>query len=723
LTQSAHIGNPHAKAWVPRLLVVDDEEAGRDMLAERLLRSGFDVHTAANGAETLAKVAATTYDLVLLDIHMPEMSGLDVLRALRAKHSQAQLPVIVVTGRTGSHDIVEVLGLGANDYVAKPIDLPITIARIKTQLLRKQAEKALAESEERYALAVRGANDGIWDWKLDTQEGYFSSRWRAVVGYSDADALTSLDAWFSRVHPDDVARLKATLAEHYAGRTGHFECEHRVYGPRGTYRWVLARAIAVRNDKGEPVRIAGSLTDITEGKVADGLTGLPNRLLFMDRLGRLMEHSRKYPEYQVVVMFLDLDRFKVVNDSLGHNAGDGLLVKVAQRLERCLRNHHMPVRVTGSPARDALVAGSTVARMGGDEFGVLLGGVNQAKVAMRVADRIHAAFTAPFNVGSEEIFTSVSIGVAVSGEADIADGADLLRGADTAMYQAKGLGPARTAVFTSGMRKEARVRLQTDTDLRRALDRGEFELQYQPIVRLDDESTETFEALLRWRHPTRGMVGPAEFIGSVEETGLIVPIGYWVLRQACVDLRSWQMLDPAHAAVRVAVNLSARQLAVPDLAERLGAIVAEVGVQPNCVELEITEHSVMTDADLAGRTLERLKAEGFRLSIDDFGTGHSSLSYVHRFPIDRIKVDRSFVLRGCTEKETEVVMRAIVDIGEQLGLDVIAEGIETRSELAKVQAIRCKFGQGYLFSAPESSARIAERLSLPPKDALKRRPA
>ena len=692
------------------------------MLSERLLRSGFDVHTAATGPETLAKVAAASFDLILLDIQMPGMSGLDVLRAIRGRHSQAELPIIVVTGRTGTDDIVEVLGLGANDYVAKPVDLPIMIARIKTQLFRRQAERALKESEERYALAVRGANDGIWDWKIDTQQGYFSSRWRAVVGYSDSDELTSLDAWFSRVHPDDLGRLKATLAEHYSGRTDHFECEHRVNGPRGSYRWVLARAIAVRNDAGEPVRIAGSLTDITEGKVADGLTGLPNRILFMDRLGRLTEHAHKYPEFQVVVMFLDLDRFKVVNDSLGHNVGDALLVKAAQRIESCLRTDPAGVRLSDVEARDALVAGSTVARMGGDEFGVLLGGVGQQSAALRIADAIHTAFAAPFSVGHDEIFTSVSIGIAISGETDLVDGVDLLRGADTAMYHAKALGPARTEVFAPGMRKDARVRLQTDTDLRRALDRNEFELQYQPIVRLDDESTETFEALLRWRHPIRGIVGPAEFITAVEESGLIVPIGYWVLRQACADLRIWQTLSPEALSLRVAVNLSARQLSVPDLAEQLGAIAAEAGVRPHSIELEITENSVMTDASLAARTLERLKSQGFRLSIDDFGTGHSSLSYVHRFPIDRIKVDRSFLLRGRTEKETEVVMRAIVEIGDQLGLDVIAEGVETLSELAKVQAIRCKFGQGYLFSAPASNVSIAERLSLP-RRATKRRPA
>lgn len=697
-------------ALPPLILIVDDDEANREVLSHRLLQSGYEVETASSGPEAIASVASGTYDLMLLDTHVPGRSWLDVLRALRAQQTPGNLPIIMVTGRSESDDIVAALDLGADDYVVTPVDIPVAIARIRTQLARRQAERALGESEGRYALAVRGANDGIWDWKLDRGEGYFSPRWRTVVGYAESDELTSLDAWFARVHPDDLARLKSSFNDHLDGRTAHFECEHRIHGPRGSCLWVLARGIAVRSPEGRATRIAGSLTDITEGKVVDALTGLPNRVLFIDHLGRLMEHAERHPEFQVAVMFLEIHRFEVVNDSLGHHAGNALLVQAARRLEGCLLRNDTVSRVGDSASHDAEVPGSAIARVGGDEFGVLLGGIDQASIALGVAERIHAAFLSPFKIADDELFASLSIGVAMSGAPDL-DPADLLRGADTAMHRAKGLGPSHTEVFSPGMRKDARVRLQTDTDLRRALDRDEFELQYQAIVALESERVETLEALIRWRHPIRGVLGPHEFIAAAEESGLIVPVGYWVLRQACADLRRWHAIDPKLADIRVAVNLSPRQLAIPDLAARLGTIVEEAGVQPDKVEFEITESSVMTDPDLAGRTLEQLKSRGFRLSIDDFGTGHSSLSYVHRFPIDRIKVDRSFLLRGRTEKETEVVIRAIVDIGQQLGLDVIAEGIETTTELAKLKAINCKWGQGYLFSAPETSASVSERLA------------
>jgi PAS domain S-box-containing protein len=686
----------------PALLVVDDEDTNRNLLARLFESKGFQVESASSGAAALEHLRAGSTDLVLLDMNMPGMSGFDVLKEIRASYTPGALPVVMVTGFGERQDLIRALELGANDYVTKPIDLPVVLARIKTQLARQQAERALKESEERYALAVRGANDGIWDWKLDTNEGYFSPRWRSVLGYDENALLTSLNAWYDRVHPNDLGPLKAALEQHLVGATTHFEYEHRVQSSPDAYRWVLARAVAVRNAKGQAVRVAGSLTDITEGKVADALTGLPNRVLLMDRLGRLLEHAKRHPEFQVVVMFLDLDRFKVINDSLGHRAGDELLVEAARRLDGCLRSTDTVARIAAGRTPRDLMTGSTLGRVGGDEFVVVLGGLRQIEGASKVADRLHGAFSQGFRVRGHEVFVSLSIGIALCADGDSTPD-DLLREADTAMYRAKGLGPSRTEIFSPDMRTEARARLQTDTDLRHAQVRNEFELWYQPIVSLESGKVDTVEALLRWRHPTRGFVSTQQFIATAETTGLIVPMGYWVLERACADLRRWEVVDPRSSEVFVGVNLSAKQLVVPDLVTRIEEIVTQAGVRPGRIEFELTESSVMVDPELAQRQLEALKRKGFRLSIDDFGTGHSSLSYVHRFPVDRIKVDRSFLLRARTEHETDVVMRAIIDLGMQLGLEVVAEGVETDVELAKLQAIGCKLGQGYLFAPPRAS--------------------
>jgi PAS domain S-box-containing protein len=686
----------------PTLLVVDDDDTNRTLLARLFESNGFRVECACSGAEALSRVRDGQIDLVLLDMNMPGLSGFDVLKDLRSTYTPGALPIVILTGFGESRDLVEAFELGANDYVTKPVDFPVVLARIKTQLARQQAERALKESEERYALAVRGANDGIWDWRLDIGEGYFSPRWRSVLGYDEHALLTSLDAWWHRVHPNDLGPLKAALEEHLVGSTPHFEYEHRVQSSPDTYRWVLARAVAVRNAKGQAVRVAGSLTDITEGKVADALTGLPNRVLLMDRLGRLLEHSKRHPEFQVVVMFLDLDRFKVINDSLGHRAGDELLVEAARRLDGCLRSTDTVARIAAGRTPRDLMTGSTLGRVGGDEFVVVLGGLRQTEGAAKVSDRLHGAFSQGFRVKGHEVFVSLSIGIAMSPDGDSTPD-DLLREADTAMYRAKGLGPSRTEVYTPDMRTEARVRLQNDTDLRHALGRNEFELWYQPIVSLESGQVDTVEALLRWRHPTRGFISTEQFIAAAEATGLIVPMGYWVLERACADVRRWEVVDPRSSEVFVGVNLSAKQLVVPDLVARVEEIVSQAGVRPGRIEFELTESSVMVDPELAQRQLEALKRKGFRLSIDDFGTGHSSLSYVHRFPVDRIKVDRSFLLRARTEHETDVVMRAIIDLGLQLGLEVVAEGVETDVELAKLQAIGCKLGQGYLFAPPRAS--------------------
>ena len=679
------------------LLLVDDEELNRDMLGRRLERHGYAVVLAESGRAALAALDRGCPDVVLLDVMMPDLNGLDVLRHIRTRFSADRLPVIMVTAKSQSEDIVEALDLGANDYISKPIDMPVALARIRAQVARRQAEQALHESQERYALAVEGSQDGVWDVKVATGEAFYSPRWLAIMGCTDRPA--TLDAWYERVHPDDLASFRADLEEYLHGEAPHFESEHRIRHGRDGFRWVLARGFAVRDDQGQAVRMAGSLTDITEGKVADPLTGLPNRVLFMDRLARLVEHARRVPEFQFAVLFLDLDRFKTVNDSLGHEAGDQLLVQTARRIEHSLRATDTVSRLVAIDGDRRRLAVTTLARFGGDEFGVILGGIRHPSDARRVAERITQALSAAYDVAGQELFVGGSVGIALSASGyDRAD--DMVRDADTALYRAKSCGRGRIEVFDAAMHDQVVARLQLETDLRHAIERGELVVHYQPIVSLGRAEVAGLEALVRWQHPTRGLVPPGEFIAVAEETGLIVPLGYAVVRAVCEQLSRWAALGAPTERLSVGINLSARQLMLPDLPERLRAIVEEYGIDPSRIDLEITESGMMADPEHAREICARLKAVGFRLSVDDFGTGYSSLSYLQHFPVDRLKIDRSFLAQAAAEGEADGIIRTIIGLASHLGLEVVAEGVETASQVDTLLALRCDYGQGFFFCRP-----------------------
>lgn len=682
------------------LLVVDDNEMNRDMLSRRLQRQGYSVVTATDGHDALERIERHEFALVLLDIEMPGLSGLEVLRTLRKRRSAIALPVIMVTARHQSQDVVEGLNLGANDYVTKPIDLPVAIARIQTQLARRRAEAALQQSEERYALAVRGANDGLWDWNLRTNEIYFSARWKHMLGLSDDAVADTPQEWFSRVHPEDIDKLMADVAAHVEDLTPQLENQHRVLHADGTYRWMLSRGVAVRDQTGDAYRMAGSQTDITEGKVSDPLTGLPNRILFLDRLGRSIERGRRHGD-AFAVLFLDLDRFKLVNDSLGHLVGDRLLMAITDRLERSVRTADTVARVG---------AEHTIARLGGDEFTILLENIKHVSDAVRVAERIQENLRLPFKLDGHELFMSASIGIATS-ETGYDEPQDLLRDADTAMYRAKALGKARCEVFDAEMRDQAVARLALETDLRRAVERQEFELHYQPIVSFKTGMLAGFEALIRWRHPVRGLVSPACFIPEAEETGLIVPIGSWVLREACRQMRTWHSDVPSAQALMIHVNLSGKQFVQPDLVAQIAAILRESGLPPSNLTLEITESAIIENPGSVVRLLEQLKSIGVQIAIDDFGTGYSSLSYLHRFPIDSLKIDRSFV--STLASEPSGIVRAIIGLAHALRLDVVAEGVETAEHLAQLAGLGCEYGQGNLFAAALDADRAKALLSSP----------
>ena len=555
---------------------------------------------------------------------------------------------------------------------------------------RKAGEAALRESEERYALATSGANDGIWDWDLRNGAMYFSPRWLAVLGLEEGAVGASPEEWFHRVHVDDLPRVKADLADHLEARSPHFESEHRVLHKDGKFRWVLVRGLAVRDDRGEAYRMAGSLTDIADRKLTeeqlihdalhDSLSGLPNRAFFLTLLDRAIKRTRRRHDYLFAVMFVDLDRFKLVNDSLGHTVGDQLLMAISERLRRCLR------------------PGDVVARLGGDEFSILLEDVGEVNDATRVAERIQAELKEPFIFDGHEVFTSASIGIALS-----TAGHDrpeyFLRDADTAMYRAKARGKARYEMFDEAMHVRAVAELRLETDLRRALEREEFRVRYQPIVSLHDSRAIGFEALIRWQHNERGLVAPVEFIPVAEETGLIVPMSQWVMETACRQTRAWLDEFPELPDLSISVNLSAKHFQQADLLGQIQRVLEQTGLPAKNLKLEITESVLMDGPESHIATIRGLREAGIQVLIDDFGTGYSSLSYLQRFSVDTLKIDRSFLMEQGDGEGWDIV-ETIITLAEDLGVTVIAEGVETEEQNARLKQLRCGHAQGYLFREP-----------------------
>jgi diguanylate cyclase (GGDEF)-like protein/PAS domain S-box-containing protein len=567
---------------------------------------------------------------------------------------------------------------------------------------RRKVELALRESEERYALAARGANDGLWDWNLVAGEVYLSERWREMVGVVDRALSLSPEEWFSRVHLSDLPQLKVDIAAQAAGTRSHFHSEHRLRHSEGFFIWVLCRGIVVRDAEGRALRIAGSMTDITARKDLeerlrreaqfDSLTTLPNRSYATDLLRRAIARAKRNREQQFGVLFLDCDRFKVVNDSLGHHAGDSLLRLVAGRLNGCVR------------------PGDVVARLGGDEFVVILEGVKDEAEAISVAERIQDSLAQPFYLDGRELFMSVSVGIAMS-QPGVERPEDYLRDADLAMYRAKLRGRSRHEVFRADMRAGAVLQMSLENDLRHSMDRGELRVMYQPIWSLASGRIVGFEALVRWDHPQHGAMQPADFIPIAEETGLILPLGEWVLRQAAQRLSHWNTKVVADDPVWISVNVAARQLTHPGLVEIVKNTIAETGIEASRLKLEITESMIMADAVAAVGALEQLKAIGIHLLMDDFGTGHASLSYLHRLPISTIKIDRYFVGRIDSNSECLEIVRTILNLSRSLSMDVVAEGVENSAQREVLQSLGCELVQGYLLSPP-LDADAAERLLL-----------
>ena len=554
---------------------------------------------------------------------------------------------------------------------------------------RQESEKRLSESEERYALAARGANDGLWDWDLATNEIYLSPRWKQILGYGEDEIGTDPDEWFGRIHPDYRQDVKSKIDAHLQGSTSHFESEHRLHHKNTTYRWVLARGLALFDKTGTAYRIAGSHTEISSRKQAeeqlrhdafyDSLTGLPNRAVFLDRLQGAILRSQRHPTEYFAILFLDLDQFKLVNDSLGHNIGDVFLLEVAKRLKSSMR------------------ASDTIARLGGDEFGILMENIDDIRNVTQTADRIQNLLSEPIDLNGNKMITSASIGILMNAP-EYTEPNEYLRDADTAMYRAKAKGKARYEIFDQTMRDRILLRLKLETDLRLAIEQQELILHYQPIINLKNRNIMAFESLLRWPHPEAGNISPNVFIPIAEETGLILQLGNWVLQAAARQLRDWQSQFSNLSHLQVNVNLSGRQLVHPHLVEQIESVIQKYSLMPGCLNLEVTESDIINDTETAATVLNQIKRLGVGIQMDDFGTGYSSLSYLHQFPFDVIKIDRSFVMGMTQDKSKVSLIKTIVLMAKELKKKTVAEGIETLEDMTILSDLGCEYGQGFYIS-------------------------
>jgi diguanylate cyclase (GGDEF)-like protein/PAS domain S-box-containing protein len=663
-----------------RVLLVEDDEDDylitRDMLAEQD-SSRFELDWRPDYDDALRAIRMQCHDVYLIDYRLGERTGLQLMREGFADRPSA--PVIMLTGQA-THEIdLEATALGVTDFLVKQ--------ELAAAGLERSIRYAISHQKaERHALAARAANDGIWDWDLEADRIYFSPRWHAILGLTERARERRPSAWFDLVAPDDLPRLQEAIEAHLAGRTAHLECEHRLRHADGDWRWVTARGLVSRGVDGEPVRMAGSLSDMTDQRTAqlrlehealhDTLTGLPNRTLFMDRVGHLLRGASRDPGAGCAILFVDLDGFKQVNDQLSHAAGDRLLVAVAERLRAGLR------------------PGDTVARLGGDEFTLLLDRILTPAGAVEIADRVLRSLQVPFPVHGNDLTIGASIGVALS--QPMLASTDLLANADVAMYESKARGRGCIAVFDEGMRRRVADRLARQDELRYIVEESLLEIHFQPIVALATGRICSLEALARWPESRPPQVPPVQLISIAEETGLIGALGQQMLSGALRALADWRAHGAVDDDVCVTVNLSVRQVDDPLLAQHVSAALAAAGLPPTALKLEITEETMMELE--RSRRVDEICALGVGFQIDDFGTGHTSLAALHRFPVHGLKVDRSFVSTLLSGGEGEMMVRSTVALAHSLSLPVIAEGIETAATLNRLRELECDQGQGAFIS-------------------------
>ncbi|HET6158487.1 MAG TPA: EAL domain-containing protein [Dongiaceae bacterium] len=661
-------------------IIVAGQAPAMDELFAVLTEAGLPTERVTDLVEAEGQIEERGRALLILFASSPADETLRMVTRLRKGLNSATLPIVMLMAKGRQELMVRALETGADDCLEMPIYPPLVTARIRALMGRLHEMAEGVDQRQRFDLVVRGAGDGIWDWRLTDDSVYFSPRWRELLGYQPEDRFSAMEDWLALIHPEDSEMAKRELRNHVEGISLSFQVECRLRHKSQSYRWFLIRGTSQRDPYGHTTRMAGSLTDISERKLTDPMTGLPNRIVLYDRINQAIVKTRRRKNSSFGIILLQIDRYETMREAYGQSFCDNVQRVVAQRIAGILRMT------------------DTLTIMSDTTLCILVDVMREDTDLVRVAQRVRAAAEEPVSLGEESVMLTLSIGMAQGSTHHI--GADeLIKDATAALNKARQSGAGHEAVFDPDMQRRARDRLRIEADLHQALRREELRVFWQPIVELGPNRLAGFEALLRWEHPSRGLISPLEFIPVAEESGLIVPIGKFVLREALRQASAWHAAG-APSDLFVSVNVSSRQLDSPDLVEAVTAALGEQPVPAGCLHIEITESAVMRDVARCQDVLKQLKALGCHMALDDFGTGYSSLSLLQRLPLDYVKIDRSFIAAMSGEFAGESMVGAIIQIARILHLTVIAEGIEAETDELRLRALGCQFGQGYRYGKP-----------------------
>lgn len=708
LDRNALIAVTGSKREKPVVLHVDDDVASLMMAEGALEDAGFDVVQASDGMEAIERFHERAPDLIIMDAIMPRMDGFEAIAAIRELPQGAHVPILMITGLDDLSSITRAYDEGATDFLTKPVNFFILPHRVQYMLRSKNTADALRSSQAKLDNAQRIARLGHWECEVATGALTWSREFGRILGAEQSKQLVHWNEFLSAVDEDQRQSLKLVANQSVNDCTA-FTIEFRLNGTAGGERTIRLEAEPYIADNGDFSHMLGTIQDITERTDAqaqihnlayyDLVTGLPNRAQLHERLHFVLQNAER-AESQFALLFLDLDHFKQVNDTLGHDAGDDLLKQVSERLTAVVRDSDSVVR-TSEEDEDDLAHQHTVARLGGDEFVVLLGQVNRAEDAARVAQRIAATISEPYAISDNEVSVTTTIGISVY-PADGTDSETLMKHADVAMYHAKEQGRNGYQFYSRGIHEQALARFSMERELKTAIENDELMLVYQPKIDFQDGRVVGVEALVRWEHPDNGVVSPAEFIPLAEETGLILPLGQWVLKEGCAQMQRW--IDRGVGPFSMAVNCSSVQFTRGDMIGDLQEAIRSSGLDPRWLEVELTESLLIQDIDAGIESLQEMKQLGIQISIDDFGTGFSSLSYLKRLPVDKLKIDQSFVKDLGFDQGDAAIVSAIITLSHNLNLTVVAEGVETQEQFDILRDFRCNEAQGYLISYPMNSA-------------------